>query len=118
MDSITASNLRTDGEHRMAKILLINLPHDCCSHELREWVESLGIEVASSRIILDPLTGVDPAFGYVELKQPEFLNAGASFLNGRIFRSNKITAKPVEIVPRDCICTASTKESNLLNRPS
>ena len=85
----------------MAKILLTNLPHDCCSHELQEWVESLGIEVVSTRIILDLETGVDPAFGYVELKESEFVKAGAASLNGRILRSYKIVAKPVQIVPHD-----------------
>jgi hypothetical protein len=85
----------------MAKILLTNLPHDCCDHELREWVESLGIEVISTRVILDLESGVDPAFGYVEIKDPEFVEAGAASLNGRILRSNKITAKPVQVVPRD-----------------
>jgi RNA recognition motif-containing protein len=85
----------------MAKILLTNLPNDCRNHELREWVESLGIEVVSTRIILDLETGVDPAFGYVEIKDPEFGKAGAASLNGRIFRSNKIAAKPVQVVPRD-----------------
>jgi len=85
----------------MAKILLTNLPHDCGNHELREWVESLGIEVVSTRIILDIETGVDPAFGYVEINNPEFVKQGAASLNGRILRSNRIMAKPVQIVPRD-----------------
>lgn len=85
----------------MAKILLTNLPHDCGNDELREWVESLGIEVVSTRIILDLEAGVDPAFGYVEIKDPEFVKAGAASLNGRILRSYKITAKPVQIVPHD-----------------
>ena len=85
----------------MAKILLTNLPHDCCNDELQEWVESLGIEVVSTRVILDLETGVDPAFGYVEIKDPEFVKAGAASLNGRILRSNTIIAKPVQMVPRD-----------------
>jgi RNA recognition motif-containing protein len=101
MDSITASDRGSDGDPKMAVIFLTNLPHDCRDHELRVWLESRGIEVVSTRIILDLETGVDPAFGYVELKDPEFVKAGAEFLNGRILRSNKIMAKPVQIVPRD-----------------
>ena len=85
----------------MAEIFLTNLPHDCCNQELQEWVESLGIEVVSTRIILDLEADVDPAFGYVEIKDPEFVKAGAASLNGRILRSNRITAKPVQMVPRD-----------------
>jgi len=85
----------------MAEIFFTNLPHDCCERELRKWVESRGIEVVSTRIIRDLATGVEPAFGYVEIKDAEFVMAGAASLNGRKLRSNKIMAKPVQIVPRD-----------------
>jgi RNA recognition motif-containing protein len=101
MDSITASDLRTEGDFTMAEIFLTNLPHDCSDHELRQWVESRGIEVKSTRIILDLETGVAPAFGYVEIESADFVKAGAASLNGRKLRSNKVMAKPVQIVPHD-----------------
>ncbi len=78
MDSIAANDLRTEGDSTMAEIFLTNLPHDCSDHELREWVESRGIEVKSTRIILDLETGVAPAFGYVEIENADFVKAGAA----------------------------------------
>jgi RNA recognition motif-containing protein len=85
----------------MAEIFLTNLPHDCSDHELREWVETRGIEVKSTRIILDLETGVAPAFGYVEIQNAEIVKAGAASLNGRKLRTNTVMAKPVQNVPRD-----------------
>jgi len=85
----------------MAEIFLTNLPHDCSDRELREWVESRGIEVRSTRIILDLETGVSPAFGYVEIENAEFVKVGAASLNGRKLRTNTVMAKPVQIVLHD-----------------
>jgi len=101
MDSIAASELRIEGDSTMAEIFLTNLPHDCSDRELREWVESRGIEVRSTRIILDLEAGVAPAFGYVEIQNAEFVKAGAAALNGRKLRTNIVIAKPVQVVPRD-----------------
>jgi len=101
MDSISVNDLRTEGDSTMAEIFLTNLPHDCSDLELREWVETRGIEVKSTRIILDLETGVAPAFGYVEIQNAEFVKAGAASLNGRKLRTNTVMAKPVQIVPRD-----------------
>ena len=101
MDSIIASELRIEGDSTMAEIFLTNLPHDCSDLELREWVESRGIEVRSTRIILDLETGVAPAFGYVEIQNAEFVKAGATSLNGRKLRTNTVMAKPVQIVSHD-----------------
>jgi RNA recognition motif-containing protein len=85
----------------MAEIFLTNLPHDCSDRELREWIQSRGIEVKSTRIILDLETGVAPAFGYVEIEDVTLVKAGAAMLNGRRLRTNTVLAKPVQIVPRD-----------------
>jgi RNA recognition motif-containing protein len=101
MDSITANDLRIEGDHTMAEIFLTNLPHDCSDRELREWIQSRGIEVKSTRIILDLETGVAPAFGYVEIQDATLVKAGAALLNGRKLRTNTVMAKPVQIVPRD-----------------
>jgi RNA recognition motif-containing protein len=101
MDSIAASELRIEGDSTMAEIFLTNLPHDCSDRELREWVESRGIEVRSTRIILDLESGVAPAFGYVEIQNADLVKAGAASLNGWKLRSNTVMAKPVQIVPRD-----------------
>ena len=85
----------------MAEIFLTNLPHDCSDPELREWAETRGIEVRSTRIILDLETGVAPAFGYVEIGDATLVKAGAAILNGRKLRTNTVMAKPVQIVTRD-----------------
>jgi len=82
----------------MAEIFLTNLPHDCAEPELKEWVESRGIEVKSTRIILDLVSGVAPAFGYIEIVDAALLKAGAAVLNGRKLRNNTILAKPVQVV--------------------
>jgi len=101
MDSITANDLRTEGDSTMAEIFLTNLPHDCSDPELREWVESRGIEVKSTRIILDLETGVAPAFGYIEIVDAARVKAGAAVLNGKRLRNNAVMAKPVQVVPWD-----------------
>ena len=90
-----------EGDSKMAEIFLTNLPHDCSDRELRDWVESRGIQVRSTRIILDLETGVAPAFGYVEIHNAELVKMGAASLNGRKLRTNTVMAKPVQIVLRD-----------------
>ena len=85
----------------MAEIFLTNLPHDCSDPELREWVESRGIEIKSTRIVLDLESGTAPAFGYVEIEDATLLKAGAALLNGRKLRDNTVTAKPVMMVMRE-----------------
>ena len=101
MDSITANDLCIEGDPKMAEIFLTNLPHDCSDPELKEWAETRGIEVKSTRIILDLEAGVAPAFGYVEILDATLVKTGAAILNGRKLRANTVMAKPVQIVPRD-----------------
>jgi RNA recognition motif. (a.k.a. RRM, RBD, or RNP domain) len=57
------------GRIEMASPLFFtNLPYNCSDRELKEWMESRGIESGSIRIIRDLVAGVSPAFAYADLK--------------------------------------------------
>ena len=74
-------------------LYLANLPYNCTNHELKEWIESRGIETRSVRIIRDLVAGVSPAFGYVELSDHTRLNEAITILNGKKIRNQTIVAE-------------------------
>src|SRR5712671_6288674 len=100
MDAISADDLRNDGDPQMAEIFFSNLPHNCTGVELRDWVESHGIKTIATRIILDLVAGVAPAFGYVELVHGSRIKSAVEALNGKHLRHHKVIAKPVHAMVR------------------
>ena len=101
----------------MAQVFLTNLPYNCTDQELREWAESRGIEVLSTRIILDLEAGVGPAFGYIEIRDASLMRPTAALLNGTSLRNNKVIAKPVQVSPiRTGLASSSAIRSICISR--
>jgi RNA recognition motif-containing protein len=71
-------------------LFLINLPYNCADRELRQWVESRGIETRSIRIVRDLVSGVSPAFGYVELEDDSRSEDAIRVLNGKKLRNQTV----------------------------
>jgi len=65
------------------QLFFTNLPYNCSDRELKEWIESQGIETRAIRIIHDVVSGASPAFAYADLKDDTQLPAAISMLDGR-----------------------------------
>lgn len=76
-----------------ANILLPNLPYNASDREVRKWIESRGLEARSNQIVRDRVTGISPAFGYVQLDGAVDLQEAISLLNGKKMRNQKVLAK-------------------------
>jgi RNA recognition motif-containing protein len=77
----------------MSNLLLINLPSNASSREIREWIESRGVVTKSIRIVRDLMTGVSPAFGHIELTGSIELKEAISVLHGKRMRNQTVFAK-------------------------
>jgi hypothetical protein len=77
----------------MSKLFFANIPYRCSNRELRDWVESSGIETRSVRIVRDLVSGVCPAFGYVELRDDARIAQAIGVLNGKRVRNQTILVK-------------------------
>jgi len=80
----------------MPRLFFVNIPYNCSDREVQDWVESRGVETRSIRIIRDLVSGVSPAFGYVELKDETTIKEAISILNGKKMRSHTISVKEVQ----------------------
>ena len=76
-----------------SQLLFTNVPYNCSDRELKEWIESRGIETKSIRIIRDLVAGVSPAFAYAELKEDDRHVQAVSLLDGKKMRSQTISVK-------------------------
>ncbi len=76
-----------------SQLFFVNIPYNCSDRELKEWIESRGIETESIRIIRDLVAGVSPAFAYADLKDHTRLDEAMSVLNGKKMRNQTITVK-------------------------
>ena len=86
--------LREKGRIKMTcQLFFTNLPYNCLDRELKEWMESRGIETESIRIIRDLVAGVSPAFAYADLKDPLRLAQAVAVLNGKKMRNQVIIVK-------------------------
>jgi hypothetical protein len=81
----------------MSRLFFVNIPYNCSDLELKEWVESRGLEIQSICIIYDLVAGVSPAFGYVELKDYSKLHQAISILNGEKMRNQTVTVKEASL---------------------
>lgn len=77
----------------MSKLFFVNIPYNCTDRELQEFVESRGIETKSIRIVRDLVSGVSPAFGYVELKDDTQIHEAIQVLHGKRMRTQIIQVK-------------------------
>jgi RNA recognition motif-containing protein len=82
-----------------SQLFFVNVPFDCSDRELKDWIESRGIETESIRIIRDLVAGVSPAFAYADLKDPALLGEAAAILNGKSLRKHIVTVQPVVARP-------------------
>ena len=78
----------------MFTLLLINLPYNASHGEIREWIESRGVEITSIRI-LRHIDGVSPVFGHVELNGSIAPNEAISILHGKKIRNQKVLVREV-----------------------
>jgi len=76
-----------------SQLFFTNLPYNCSDRELKEWIESRGIETRSIRIIHDLVAGVSPAFAYADLKDHTQLLEAASLLDGKKMRNQTVSVK-------------------------
>ena len=90
-----------------SQLLFMNLPHDCSDRELKDWIESRGIETTSIRIIRDLVAGVSPAFAYAGLKDEARLLEAVSVLDGKKMRNQTISVK--QAAPRSPVNSSTTR---------
>jgi len=83
------------------QLFFINVPYNCTARELKEWMESRGIETVAIRIIYDLVSGVSPAFAYASLKDESQTERAVAALNGKRMRNQVITVR--RAAPRDTI---------------
>jgi len=76
-----------------SQLFFTNLPYNCSDRELKEWIESRGLETGSIRIIRDLVAGVSPAFAYADLTDPMRLKEAVSILNGKRMRNQVVIVK-------------------------
>ena len=98
----------------MSQLFFVNLPYNCTDRELREWIESRGVETLSIRIIRDLVAGVSPAFAYAELRDPSRIEDAAVVLHGKKMRNQTILVSPSRGYPfqdRDHSKAAAQKQT-------
>ena len=76
-----------------SQLFFVNLPHNCSDRELKDWIESRGIEIESIRIIRDLVAGVSPAFAYADLKDHARIEEAMAILNGKKMRNQTVTVQ-------------------------
>ena len=76
----------------VSQLFFTNLPYNCSDRELKEWIESRGIETRAIRIIRDVVSGASPAFAYADLKDDTQLSEAISMLDGKKMRNQTISA--------------------------
>ena len=77
----------------MPTLFMMNVPHNCSESELKNWVQSAGIEVNSVRLIRDLVAGVSPSFAYVDIEEEITLADAVRKLNGRHIRERLIVVR-------------------------
>lgn len=85
-------------------LYFVNVPYNCSETELKEWIESQGIQTRSIRIIHDLEMGVSPAFAYVELRDNVVTKEAISALNGKRCRN-----QPVQVTEARARAAAQTQ---------
>ena len=83
----------------MSQLFFVNLPYNCSDRELREWIESRGVETVSIRIIRDLVSEVSPAFAYAELSDPARIEEAAAILDGKKMHNQTVRVSPARVTP-------------------
>ena len=69
------------------------IPYNCSDRELKDWIESRGVEIRSIRIMRDLVAGVSPAFAYADLKDDARLQEAVSLLDGKKMRNQTVSVQ-------------------------
>ena len=80
-----------------ALLFFRNLPYNCSSRELKDWIESRDIPVISVRIVHDLVAGVSPAFAYAVLKNSAQSDEAIAILNGKKMRHQIVEVRQAQI---------------------
>jgi hypothetical protein len=75
-----------------SKLLLTQVPFDCCEDELQRWIEARGYEVENIKLIRDLVSGTSPSFAQVQLKDTNEVEGVAQTLSGQMLRGRTILA--------------------------
>jgi RNA recognition motif-containing protein len=75
------------------ELFFTNAPYNCSDRELKEWIESRGIETLTIRIIPDLVSGASPSFAYASLKNEAQIEEAVSALNGQKMRNQIIIVR-------------------------
>lgn len=78
-------------------LFFTNLPYNCSEHELRHWIETRNIDVASLRIIRDLVSGASPCFGYAALKDAAHVDEAVAALDGKAIRNHSVLVRAAEV---------------------
>jgi RNA recognition motif-containing protein len=81
----------------MRRLFLVNIPYNYSDRELKDWVESRGIETRSIRIVRDLVSGVSPSFGYVEVRDHTVVGDAIAILNGKKMRNQIIHVREAPV---------------------
>lgn len=81
----------------MPTLFLINIPYNCSDVDLKNWVESRGLQTVSIRLVRDMVSGVSPSFGYIELNDRARVPEAISKLNGNRLWNQTILVKEAQI---------------------
>jgi len=76
-----------------SQLFFTNIPYNCSDRELKDWIESRGVEIRSIRIMHDLVAGVSPAFAYADLKDDARLQEAVSLLDGKKMRNQTVSVQ-------------------------
>ena len=76
-----------------SQLFFTNIPYNCSDRELKDWIESRGVEIRSIRIMRDRVAGVSPAFAYADLKDDARLQEAVSLLDGKKMRNQTVSVQ-------------------------
>ena len=76
-----------------SQLFFTNIPYNCSDRELKDWIESRGVEIRSIRIMRDLVAGVSPAFAYADLKDDARLQEAVSLLDGKKIRNQTVSVQ-------------------------
>jgi RNA recognition motif-containing protein len=76
-----------------SQLFFTNIPYNCSDRELKDWIESRGVEIRSIRIMRDLVAGVSPAFAYADLKDDARLQEAVSLLDGKKMRNQTVSVQ-------------------------
>jgi two-component system response regulator AtoC len=72
------------------RLLFSNVPLDCSTDHLKQWIEEWGYPVLSVTLFQDVISGTSPSFAHVELSDAEHLDKAGRALDGQALRGHTL----------------------------